>query len=109
MELKGYDVAQREDAWTQRNIDDPLHLVRIVIDDLGPTWDRGYSIDEVKIFVTKWNRNLYTRETFLVLQDIEDNLFNISSYQSQFCKLDQLKQCEKPTSVLRYFWHIQAY
>lgn len=49
MQLTDELVAQRDYAWQWRN-EDPNHITRFTVDTIGPTWVRGYAIDNVVVY-----------------------------------------------------------
>ena len=101
--FQGSIEKQREEAWKKRNVDDPDKVFRFVIDDLGTPPYRGYSTHDVKLYYTNNAHNVFTRDVFLTLRDIEEQIFENEGYQTAYCQLNEGRQCMKPTSILRYF------
>ena len=83
--------------------DDPDHITRVVVNDLGPTWDRGYSVDDVIMYFTSWGSNVFTKEVLQAIENAESEIFCLSDYQTKFCQLDEQHNCVKANSVIRYF------
>jgi hypothetical protein len=107
--LQGSVEKQREDAWKMRNVDDPQRVTRFILDDLGTPAYRGYSADDVKLYYTRDGhvgsgaRNMFTKELFLTMKEIEAQIFANPLYQANHCQLNERRQCMQPRSVLQYF------
>lgn len=92
---------QREYAWNHRDNDsDKIH--RFTVDDVGPTWPRGYYTDVLALFYSS-KGNVYQRQHLQQMESLEGDLFNLTEYQSSFCQVDESGDCIKPRSLLRYF------
>ncbi|XP_064622607.1 protein dispatched homolog 1-like [Lineus longissimus] len=73
------------------------------IADGVPIWMRGRPGDFLLLFYEKPGGNVFTKSDLQAMQQVEDELFNIAEYQSNFCQLDLAQACVKPTSILRFF------
>ena len=102
VEIKDDITYQRQDAWQHRNDADDV-IKRLLIDDIGPTWSRGYTIDRVALYYTVDGGNVFQKEYFHQIKQIEDSLFSVQQYQTTYCQLDSDLSCLKSTSILRYF------
>ena len=47
--------------------------------------------------------NVLTAENLKLIRVVEDTLFNNTEYQEKYCRLNKDGNCEKPSSILRYF------
>ena len=96
------EVCQRETAWFARD-DDPLKVNRFVRDDLVPWWERGLAIDYLFLYYTREGQNLFTRESFLLLEYVEKDMYMVPEYQAIACQLDEDGNCTLPDSIIRFF------
>ena len=95
---------QREHAWMNRNAA-PNNITRFTVDDVGPTWSRGYAIDTVTLYYSAGDdgNNVFQKDYFIQMKSLEDSLFSVDEYQTTFCLLNVNQSCVKPNSILRYF------
>jgi hypothetical protein len=68
VQLTGETIAQRDYAWQYRNVDDPDHVTRVTVDTIGPTWIRGYAVDQVALYYTRSDGNVFEREVLLQMK-----------------------------------------
>ena len=99
-----HEIAQREAAWSARN-SHPESITRFTLEDIGPSWPRGHTVDELVLYYTRGvaDGNVFVRETFVQMRDIEDAVYDVKDYQDVYCQLNEAQTCVKPRSLIRYF------
>ncbi|XP_064600617.1 protein dispatched homolog 3-like [Liolophura sinensis] len=91
----------RDLAWDSRN-KYPEHLTRVIISRYMPWWPRGYAFDYVEM-IYQHGDNILTPANLMLIQDIEERLYNNENYTNAFCQVKYDQTCWKPTSLLRFF------
>ena len=68
LQLTGSTIAKRDYAWQLRNVDDPDHVTRFTVDTLGPTWIRGYALDQMILYYDRPGKNVNVFDKVVLLQ-----------------------------------------
>ena len=96
------DARLKDLAWRAKDSYDD-YVYRPVYGRSVPYWYRGTVKDIVEVTFEKPGENLLSKKYLRLLQQAEERLFNIPSYQNDFCTLDYNDECLKPKSILRLF------
>ncbi|CAH1792444.1 unnamed protein product [Owenia fusiformis] len=89
-------------AWESRNSNTSV-IKRFTWDTIMPDWPRGGVEDTLELFYIARGDNIFTRDNLLIMEDIENRIFNATDFQEKYCQLGPGRVCIKPFSILRYF------
>ena len=87
-------------AWDERKEDTNIQERFAITENLG---GRTETFDVLSSYFYLKEGNVLTREHLMLIRDTEERLFENEIYQNKFCKLNRLRECEKPSSLIRYF------
>lgn len=96
------DARLKDLAWREKDFYNGS-VYRPVYGRSVPTWYRGTVKDIVEVTLEKPGGNVLTTLNLRLIQLAEDRLFNLKSYQDDFCTVDYYEDCIKPKSILRFF------
>ncbi|XP_061195988.1 uncharacterized protein LOC133204259 [Saccostrea echinata] len=99
------DSTRKQDlAWRSRD----SYSLKITRPALGlynhyPTWARGRVGDILEVILQVDNGDIFSQPNLILIQQIENLMFNFKDYKSRHCQIDEFYECVKPWSVIRLF------
>lgn len=97
------DSTRKQDlAWRSRDAF-AMRITRPVYGLYYPTWVAGQVKDIVEVILEVDNGDIFSKSNLLILQQIENLMYNFKDYRSTYCQRDEFYQCVKPWSVIRLF------
>ncbi|OWF55417.1 protein dispatched homolog 3-like [Mizuhopecten yessoensis] len=105
MEL--YSIPYRLRDYANRDKDNYDDAFVRQLDNTGfPSWERGlrHSLSSLDLYYSSEGGNIFTRETFQLMQQVENDLVTASGYSSSWCQTNSSSlACVNTVSILRYF------
>ncbi|XP_033735368.1 uncharacterized protein LOC117323939 [Pecten maximus] len=105
--MEVYSVPYRLRDYANRDKDGYSDSFSRTLSNTGyPSWERGlrHALSSLDLYYNGQGRNVFTRETLQLMQQVENDLVTASGYSSTWCQTNSsTMECVNVVSILRYF------